>query len=378
MRDFDKKFEKLSSIVTTMTPSPALQPALPLVVTLPSQVTDACQRISPPASITTDSIPPMPEIPMLSASGPGAEKQLPFWDSIDETLSSLGQLDPVIRTISLVHMQALLETYRHMVDFFPFVTLPKDCSCQDLSQHRPLLMFAVLTVASYNSAQLQQTLSREFRKTVMVQILTGKKSLDLLQGLLVFLGWHHQYMEAQAVSVPTLLQLCIGLASDLGLDKLSTNVRSPLQRESQRDKEAKRAYLGCYYVASNIGLIERGRSRRIFYSMTLRNYASDLATAWKEKSDTVLPILIDVCQFLEDVEESFNDGCEQALVVRSQVKRLSEKWDHIRLASKLQANDYSTCIHLLQVRLANNPQKHYNGFSTLRGYTSTEQPQLSS
>jgi hypothetical protein len=92
----------------------------------------------------------------------------------------------------------------------------------------------------------------------------------------------------------------------------------------------------------------------------------------------VLPILIDVCQFLEDVEESFNDGCEQALVVRSQVKRLSEKWDHIRLASKLQANDYSTCIHLLQVRLANNPQKHYNGFSTLRGYTSTEQPQLSS
>jgi hypothetical protein len=378
MRDFDKKFEKLSDVVTKVTPSPALLPALPLVITLPLQVTDACQRLSPPAPITTESISPIPEIPMLTAPGPGADKPSLFWESINDTLSCLGQLDPIIRSISLAHMQTLLETYRHMVDFFPFVTLPKDCSCQDLSQHRPLLMFAVLTVASYESARLQQTLSREFRKTIMVQILTGKKSLDLLQGLLIFLAWHHHYMEAQAVSVPMLLQLCIGIASDLGLEKLSTNVRSPLQRENQRDKEAKRAYLGCYYLAVNMGLIERGKNRCIPYSDTLRSYASDLASVWEQKSDTVLPVLINVCQFLEDVEETFHDRSEQALVVRSQVKRLSEKWDRICLASKLQAIDFSMYAHVVLLSLTNTMQNHWNGFSTQRGYTYTRQPPLSS
>jgi hypothetical protein len=266
----------------------------------------------------------------------------------------MGQLDPIIHSISLVHMQMLLENYRHMVDFFPFVTLPKGCSYQDLAQHRPILMFAVVTVASYESVQLQQTLSREFRKVAMVKILTGQKSLDLLQGLLVFIAWHHRYMEAQAVSVPILLQLCVAIASDLGLDKISTKVRSPLHREDPWDKEAKRAYLGCYYLASSIGLTESGRSRCITYSATLRSYASDLASAWEQKTDTVLPILIDVCQFMEDVDETFHERCGQALVVRSQVKRLADKWDHIRLASKLQAHDYSTCARSVRFHLANS------------------------
>jgi hypothetical protein len=236
----------------------------------------------------------------------------------------------------------LLETYRHMVEYFPFVTLPKDYSCQELIQHRPILMFAVLTVASYDSIILQQTLSREFRKVAMVKILNGEKSLDLLQGLVVFIAWHHHYMDTQAVSVPMLLQLCVGIASDLGLDRLPTGLRSPLHREDPRDREAKRAYLGCYYLASNIGLIEAGKSRCISYSTTLRNYASDLASVWEHKTDAVLPIFVDICQFMEDVEETFRGHNEQVYVARSQVKRLSDKWDQIRSASKLQANDYST------------------------------------
>ncbi|KAH8729062.1 hypothetical protein GQ44DRAFT_701503 [Phaeosphaeriaceae sp. PMI808] len=342
MRDFDRKIGKLSTIIATMAPSPTPQPALPSVVTLPSQATEPPQRASPPAVISASSVPPIPKAPSLPAPSPVTENSLPFWELIDDTLSCLGRLDPIIRSISLAHMQMLLDTYQHMVDFFPFVTLPKDCSCRELVQHRPVLMFAVLTVASYDSVLLQQTLSREFRKVAMVKILNGEKSLDLLQGLLVFIAWHHHYMDAQAVSVPMLLQLCLGIASDLCLDRIPTNIRSPMQRHDAKERESKRAYLGCYYLASNIGLVEPGRIRSISYSSTFRNYASDLAAAWEHKTDQVLPILIDVCQFMEDVEETFNGRSEQALVARSQVKRLSDKWDHIRSASKLQANDYKT------------------------------------
>jgi hypothetical protein len=240
-------------------------------------------------------------------------------------------------------MQTLLETYRPMVEFFPFVTVPKDYSCPELIQHRPILMFAVFVAASHDSTSLQRTLSREFRKVVTVKIMSGEKSLDLLQGLLVFIAWHHHYMDAQAVSLPMLLQLCVGIASDLGLNKISTTARSPLHRQDAWEREAKRAYLGCYYLSSNIGLIESRRNRCISYSTTLRIYASDLASAtWETKTDAVLPVLIDTCQFMEDVDETFHGRSEEALVARSQVKRLIDKWEHIRSASKLQANDYST------------------------------------
>ena len=77
------------------------------------------------------------------------------------------------------------------------------------------------------------------------------------------------------------------------------------------------------------------------HTSTLRNYASELASSWENTSDAVLPILTDVCQYMEDVEETFRNQSEQAVVVRTQVKRLSDKWDNIRLASKLQANDFS-------------------------------------
>ncbi|KAF3043632.1 hypothetical protein E8E12_002090 [Didymella heteroderae] len=341
MRDFDKKLDKISAIVATMAPVSVLQPALPSVTTVPSHFPETAQRPSPPAPAPVKASPPA-STPVLPSPISNGEDSHSFWGSINDTLSCLGRLDPVIRSISFVHMQLLMDTYRTMSDYFPFVTLPKELTCRDLLQQRPMLMFAVLTVASYDSVLLQLTLSREFRKVVMVKVMNGEKSLDLLQGLLVFIAWHHHYMDAQAVSIPMLLQICAGIAGDLGLDSLTPSMRSPLQRENPRDREAKRAYLGCYYLASNIGLTEPGKARIVSYTSTLRTYASELASSWEHKSDAILPILVDICQFTEDVQETFSGQSDQALITRTQVKRLSAKWDSICLASKLQANDFKT------------------------------------
>jgi hypothetical protein len=178
----------------------------------------------------------------------------------------------------------------------------------------------------------------------MVKLMNGEKSLDLLQGLLVFLAWHHHYMETGMISVPMLLQICVGITRDLGLDNISKPVRSPLQQEEQRNREAKRAYLGCYYLGSTTGLMEPAKARCMPYSDMLRTYAAELASAWEHKSDGILPILIDVCQYMEDVEETFHGHFEQAQITRSQVKRLNDKWESIHTASKLQVKDFST-IH---------------------------------
>lgn len=346
-REFDKKLDKLSAIVASMEPSGSPS-SLPSIVTLPSQRSDGSQHTPTPVPVASQ-LAPAPLVlntPILPAPDTNLGDSVSFWDSINNTMACVGRLDPVIRTISLVHMQMLLDTYRAMVDSFPFVPLPKDCSCQDLMHQRPMLMLAVLTASSHDSVRLQMTLSREFRKVVMIKVMNGEKSLDLLQGLLVFIAWHHHYMEVQSVSIPTLLQICMGIAHDLGLEKEANTTRSPLQKIGPRDREIKRTYLGCCFLLSNIET-NQAKLRSSSFSSTLRAHASDIASIWDYKSDAVLPVLIDICQYMEDVDESLRDQPEQALVVRSQVKRLGDKWESIQTASKLQSKDFKSLEWLL-------------------------------
>ncbi|KAF2637578.1 hypothetical protein P280DRAFT_492426 [Massarina eburnea CBS 473.64] len=341
--EMEKKLDKLSAIVTaTPVPNSAPQPSLPSVNTVPSQVSETVQPTPTPASVSQPPPAPAANPSILPNPGSTPESAMSFWESINDTMSGLGRLDPVIRSISVIHMQMLLESYRTMADFFPFVTLPKECFCRHLMQQRPILMFAILTAASYDSALLQLTLSREFRKVIMVKIMNGEKSLDLLQALLVFIAWHHHYMDAQAVSIRLLLQICVGIAADLGLDSTAPSVKSPLSHDNSRDRESKRAYLGCYYLASNFGMMDSCRTRSISYSSTMRTYASELASAWEHRSDAILPILIDTCQFMEDVEETFRNQSAHTSIVKAQLCRLSEKWDSMRHASNAQATDYNT------------------------------------
>lgn len=77
------------------------------------------------------------------------------------------------------------------------------------------------------------------------------------------------------------------------------------------------------------------------FASTMRTHASEIASVWEHKSDVILPTMVEVCQFMEDVEETLRDQPEQALVVRSQVKRLSDKWENIQAASKSQVKDFS-------------------------------------
>lgn len=341
----EKRIEKLHAIVTSTTaPSvvnPTPQSTLPPVATIPSQSAELSRRTSTPAPIVP-SAPPLPVVktPILPNPGSTPESALSFWESLNDTVSGLGRLDPVVRSISIIHMQSLLETYRTMTEFFPFVLLPKECFCGDLIQQRPIFLFAVLTAASFDSSQLQISLSREFRKVAMAKIMNGEKSLDLLQGLLVFIAWHHHYMDAHAASVHLLLQICVGIAGDLGLDNIPSHTRSLVKKDDTWQREAKRAYLGCYYLASSLSLLESGRARSMSHSSTLQIFARDIADAWEHRSDAIVPILIDMCQFMEDVEDTFGDHSEPALVTKAQLKRLNEKWDHMQSATKAQANDY--------------------------------------
>jgi hypothetical protein len=143
----------------------------------------------------------------------------------------------------------------------------------------------------------------------------GEKSLDLLQGLLVFIAWHHHYMDAQKISIHTLLQMSNGLLADLDMSGI------PLSNE------AKRAYLGCYYLYSCLGVLEKSRSR--FCPALIFDYATQLASAAEYESDRHLPVLMTACQCLEDIEKEILSTTTPAVPDRiaDLVRLITHKWD---------------------------------------------------
>jgi hypothetical protein len=93
--------------------------------------------------------------------------------------------------ITVKEAEVLLRDYRHqLADKFPYVILPEGTSLSGLRRGSPMLLLAVLVTASWRSRRQQDSLNNAYLKLLSSSlIIEGRKDLDLLQGLLVYLTW---------------------------------------------------------------------------------------------------------------------------------------------------------------------------------------------
>jgi hypothetical protein len=108
------------------------------------------------------------------------------WDSSTANnaswITDLG-LGPVV-------LEHLLNRFRGMGSYFPFVRLSNDCTAASMAKDRPFLLLAAVAAASSKYCHLQDALIRRFKESLSERIIiAGEKDLDLLQGLLVHLAW---------------------------------------------------------------------------------------------------------------------------------------------------------------------------------------------
>ncbi|KAF2743485.1 hypothetical protein M011DRAFT_410617 [Sporormia fimetaria CBS 119925] len=254
----------------------------------------------------------------------------PFWNSVESMEGGSFRVDPVVRTITSVRMEVMHETYCTMSDFFPFVVPPPSPSRPSSLDQRPFLMLAIFTVASFDEPALQLKLKSMFIRVVTTKAMVhGLKSLDMLQGLLVFVAWHHHYMDGDGPSIQVLLQMCLAIAAELGLaDESILPAHEP-------DVEAKRAYLGCYYLSMMSKIFEVAKTPPLTFSSRTEAWASAVSYIGRSPSDKMMVSLIKSCEFLEDVDETFRGvdetfrgpSWEAAQKLRSQVQRLRKTWD---------------------------------------------------
>jgi hypothetical protein len=154
--------------------------------------------------------------------------------------------------------ETLLAIYRNqMSSLLPFVIIPAGTTPKQLQATRPFLMKVMRMVASVRHLRLMRGQSRAVMEHISNAILmTSERSLDLLQGILVFLGSYHYHCMAHA-QFNNLIRLAVSLVEDMGLSTCpkppQRRSHMPLVRAKEpvsRTNEEKRALLGVWYMSS--------------------------------------------------------------------------------------------------------------------------------
>jgi hypothetical protein len=88
--------------------------------------------------------------------------------------------------------ESLLNTFKSMVNYLPFIVFPDDPPISYLATTKPFTLLSILTVASGSKmAQKHALYDDEFRKALGLKYVSGgEKSLELLQGLLIYCAWY--------------------------------------------------------------------------------------------------------------------------------------------------------------------------------------------
>ncbi len=93
-------------------------------------------------------------------------------------------------SISIATTDEYLLRFRNMSNYFPFVIIPSEADILSMSLDRPFLCLAALCAVTSADNILQKTLEQSFRIAILQKIMIdGERSLDLLNGLLVYLAW---------------------------------------------------------------------------------------------------------------------------------------------------------------------------------------------
>jgi hypothetical protein len=107
---------------------------------------------------------------------------------LTKTESTRKRLEP--RKVTLGDAERLLSSYQKKASFFPFVNVPVDATVPQLSKKSPFLLLAILNSAAIDDPYLYHQMEHEFKRVLSGKIIVeGKKSLDFLQGLLVYIAW---------------------------------------------------------------------------------------------------------------------------------------------------------------------------------------------
>ncbi|PYH43049.1 transcription factor domain-containing protein [Aspergillus saccharolyticus JOP 1030-1] len=198
--------------------------------------------------------------------------------------------------------EALYAFRTQRLQFLPLIHIPATTTAQNLKQQSPFLWHCISAVESKNTSR-QAALCVTIRELAGKQLLVDcNKSLDLLQGVLVYLAWVTFHSQPQKSSLCIYAQMAMGLVFELGFNKpappdLSMTISNSnavghmpglkASISTRRTMNERRAVLSCYVLTSIIAQF-LGRMDPLRWTPHMRECLDILTKSGESPGDGVL------------------------------------------------------------------------------------------
>ncbi|CZT25367.1 uncharacterized protein RCC_11098 [Ramularia collo-cygni] len=279
------------------------------------------RRTGPPQASHHSETPGVPrEVPVA----PGPKEDVPLID------------------ITLDEAEGLIHRYRQLLSpGLPFVALPDDATAQSMQEQRPVLLRAVTTVALFHDLPRQQLLVKDLIRAIGERMLVkGEQSLDILQGIIVLIGWFHPHVFWNR-QLGNLIHLGISLSMDLGIDRKTQQFEQDVNEKPLRISglAENRALLGLYFYTSMLSSNFKKMDAMPF-TVHMQRCMESLDGAHEAESDLLLVQMVR----LQRVIETIHTTDRPIAPARLYVKAYQADVERLRRLDRCSENN--TFIHL--------------------------------
>ncbi|CEF78509.1 unnamed protein product [Fusarium graminearum] len=217
--------------------------------------------------------------------------------------------------ITLGEAQILLDNYRtRAVPHFPFVPISPDTTVASLKSAKPFLFMCIVATMKVDNCTIQRQIGEEVRMQAHQRVLMqSESSLELLQGLLIYIAWYQYFFSYEKQQIVQLAQLCVSLIQNLGLDQNPDNKRRTVDlgpdetaagRKAARSTDQLRALLGTYCTASWVSTKFRTRCA-IPYTGYIKQSWEILSARNEYASDDLIAHLVRINEMSRRICDTF-------------------------------------------------------------------------
>ncbi|KKK19655.1 hypothetical protein ARAM_001655 [Aspergillus rambellii] len=285
-------------------------------------------------------------VTLLRATEPTSTSNAILSDPEPSSLPSHGESLPAPTDGTAADEEILSEFRLEQLPFLPIVHIPATATATQMRQESPFLWRCISTLNQKNTSQ-QTTLHTEIKEVIAKALLVDcDRSLDLLQAILVFLGWYGVsqamcltmhfaigLLTASRISfqcqprkgtLGPYMQMAISLVFDLGLNKPTSQnpnnmapsqcfkaghnyIKSWLSRV--RTMNERRAVLGCFLVSSSISHF-LGRAESLRWTPHMKECLDILADSKETPNDALLVYMTRACLIADNIMRGLGHDCD--------------------------------------------------------------------
>ncbi|RYO75998.1 hypothetical protein DL766_005384 [Monosporascus sp. MC13-8B] len=203
--------------------------------------------------------------------------------------------------------EVLLSTFvNKLMPEYPFVTLRPGITIAELASTKPFLFTTIKMVASYRNLRSMRAQNYLITRHISEQVmLRSERSLEMLQAILLVLGYYHYHCMMHA-QMGNLTALANSLAADLGINRapeLQERTRLLLPNPEvprARTNDERRALCGVWYMNSIVSLAFQ-RLDPVRYPPYLSQCLSELEVHKEYESDLFLVNLVRIQHLTERI-----------------------------------------------------------------------------